>query len=280
MVGPETNAARLALLMNANPAWKDEMPRLVIGLLGLQSRGAWSTTTANVWGGLAVDRFSARFERDTPTGQTAIQWQRDNQTSGGVQTVDWDKLKAGTVPPPVSLPWLAQAAPGSDSGRDVLRLDQGGAGKPWATIQSLAAVPLKAPFSAGYRVTRTVQVQDAADKSGDNFVRGAVLRVRLVVSDPLPGGATVLGGGLGRDSAIATQGERSEGAMPAFEERAQDVYRAYYDYLPKGQHRIEYTVRLNNVGKFATPPTRVEAMYEPAMYGESPNAPVQVIPAK
>ncbi|MGR9580690.1 alpha-2-macroglobulin family protein, partial [Pandoraea sputorum] len=115
--------------------------------------------------------------------------------------------------------------------RDVLRLDQGGAGKPWATIQSLAAVPLKAPFSAGYRVTRTVQVQDAADKSGDNFVRGAVLRVRLdidaqadmrwvVVSDPLPGGATVLGGGLGRDSAIATQGERSEGAMPAFEERA------------------------------------------------------------
>nr|WP_312024450.1 alpha-2-macroglobulin family protein [Pandoraea apista] len=291
MVGPETNAARLALLMNANPAWKDEMPRLVIGLLGLQSRGAWSTTTANVWGGLAVDRFSARFERDTPTGQTAIQWQRDNQTSGAVQTVDWDKLKAGTVPPAVSLPWLSNAASGTDSARDVLRLEQTGAGKPWATIQSLAAVPLKAPFAAGYRVTRSVQVQDAADRSGDSFVRGAVLRVRLdidaqadmrwvVVSDPLPGGATVLGGGLGRDSAIATQGEKSEGAMPAFEERAQDAYRAYYDYLPKGQHRIEYTVRLNNVGKFATPPTRVEAMYEPAMYGETPNAPVQVVPAK
>jgi uncharacterized protein YfaS (alpha-2-macroglobulin family) len=208
-----------------------------------------------------------------------------------VQTVDWDKLKAGTVPPAVSLPWLSQAAAGKDSARDVLRLDQTGAGKPWATIQSLAAVPLKAPFSAGYRVTRSVQVQDAADRSGDRFVRGAVLRVRLdidaqadmrwvVVSDPLPGGATVLGGGLGRDSVIATQGEKSEGAMPAFEERAQDAYRAYYDYLPKGQHRIEYTVRLNNVGKFATPPTRVEAMYEPAMYGETPNAPVQVVPAK
>ncbi|BET12465.1 MG2 domain-containing protein [Pandoraea sputorum] len=291
MVGPETNAARLALLMNANPAWKDDMPRLVIGLLGLQSRGAWSTTTANVWGGLAVDRFSARFERDTPTGQTTVQWQRDNQTSGGVQSVDWDKLKAGAVPPTVSLPWLSNAAAGTDNARDVLRLEQTGAGKPWATIQSVAAVPLKAPFAAGYRVTRSVQVQDAADKSGESFVRGAVLRVRLdidaqadmrwvVVSEPLPGGAMVLGGGLGRDSVIATQGEKSEGAMPAFEERAQDAYRAYYDYLPKGQHRIEYTVRLNNVGKFATPPTRVEAMYEPAMYGETPNAPVQVVPTK
>lgn len=291
MVGPQVNAARLALLMNDNPAWKDDMPRLIIGLLGMQERGAWSTTTANLWGSLAVDRFSARFERDTPTGHTAVQWLRDNQTAGGVQTVDWDKLKAGATASPVALPWLAQAtAANAANGRDVVRLEQSGAGKPWATIQSLAAVPLKAPFAAGYRVTRTVDVQDAGDRSAQGYVRGAVLRVRIdidaqadmrwvVVSDPIPGGATVLGGGLGRDSVIATQGEKSEGAAPAFEERATDAYRAYYDYLPKGQHRIEYTVRLNNVGKFAVPPTRVEAMYEPAMYGETPNAPVQVVAA-
>jgi hypothetical protein len=39
---------------------------------------------------------------------------------------------------------------------------------------------------------------------------------------------------------------------------------------------MEYTVRLNNVGDFALPPTRVEAMYAPEMFGEAPNARVKV----
>jgi uncharacterized protein YfaS (alpha-2-macroglobulin family) len=43
---------------------------------------------------------------------------------------------------------------------------------------------------------------------------------------------------------------------------------------------MEYTVRLNNVGDFALPPSRVEAMYAPEMFGEVPNARVQVVPAQ
>ena len=31
---------------------------------------------------------------------------------------------------------------------------------------------------------------------------------------------------------------------------------------------MEYTVRLNNVGDFALPPSRVEALYAPEMFGE------------
>ena len=43
----------------------------------------------------------------------------------------------------------------------------------------------------------------------------------VVVSDPVPAGATLLGSGLGRDSAIATRGEQREGrAWLAYEERA------------------------------------------------------------
>ena len=36
---------------------------------------------------------------------------------------------------------------------------------------------------------------------------------------------------------------------------------------------------LNNPGHFQLPPTRVEALYAPAIFGESPNAPVVVHPA-
>ena len=62
----------------------------------------------------------------------------------------------------------------------------------------------------------------------------------------------------------------------AYEERSFESFRAYYEYLPKGKLKMEYTVRLNNPGVFNLPPTRVEALYAPEMFGEAPNAPVQV----
>ena len=118
--------------------------------------------------------------------------------------------------------------------------------------------------------------------------RGDLLRVTLdvtastdmtwvVVSDPIPAGASILGSGLGRDSLLATQGEQTRAqnrsaAWPAFEERSFEAYRSYYRYLPRGTVQLRYTLRLNNVGDFAVPPTRVEALYAPELFGEAPNA--------
>ena len=51
-----------------------------------------------------------------------------------------------------------------------------------------------------------------------------------------------------------------------------------YEHLPRGKHVIEYSLRLNNPGRFALPPTRVEAMYAPETFGEAPNAAVEVAP--
>ncbi len=63
-----------------------------------------------------------------------------------------------------------------------------------------------------------------------------------------------------------------------FVERAFDGFRAYYDFVPKGRFRIEYTMRPSLAGRFALPPTRVEALYAPDVFGEIPNAPVEVAP--
>jgi len=101
----------------------------------------------------------------------------------------------------------------------------------------------------------------------------------VVVDDPVPGGASILGSGLGRDSAIDSAGEQvDDHGWLAYQERRLDAFRAYYRYLPKGRFSIEYTVRLNNPGTFQLPQTRVEAMYAPEMFGESPNAAVVVRP--
>jgi alpha-2-macroglobulin len=101
----------------------------------------------------------------------------------------------------------------------------------------------------------------------------------VVVNDPIPSGATILGTGLGGDSQLLTQGEKKQGwVWPAFEERTFDAFHAYYRFVPKGKFALEYTVRLNNDGTFNLPTTRVEAMYAPEMFGELPNARVEVMP--
>ncbi|KXU92645.1 alpha-2-macroglobulin [Caballeronia megalochromosomata] len=283
MTGTETNAARTALIFADAPGWKDEMPRVVAGLLALQKNGAWQTTTANLWGVLAVGKFSRLFESTPVTGHTSI------QLGTSTENVNWST--AATSAPSsatpatktantrsVMLPWSAGS----------LTLTQDGTGKPWATIESLAAIALKAPFAAGYRIAKTVTPVDPAVKGV--LSRGDIVRVHLdidaqsdmtwvVVNDPIPAGATILGSGLGRDSEAATSGEKQDrGAWPAFVERGFDGYRAYYDYLPKGKLTVEYTMRLNNPGTFGLPPTRVEALYAPSSFGALPNAPVVVKP--
>jgi uncharacterized protein YfaS (alpha-2-macroglobulin family) len=179
------------------------------------------------------------------------------------------------------------AAPSSPStGRDRLTVTHEGTGRPWLTLQALAAVPATAPRAAGYTLRKTVTPVEQA--TAGRFTRGDILRVRLeitagadmswvAVTDPIPGGAAILGGGLGRDSRIATQGETASGrGQAAFEERGAESYRGYYAFLPRGVTTLDYTVRLNNAGDFALPASRVEAMYAPEVFGELPNARVAI----
>jgi uncharacterized protein YfaS (alpha-2-macroglobulin family) len=269
MDGPDANAARLLLAAVDSPAWQGELPQILNGALARQRSGAWSTTTANLWGVLALERFAAKFEATPVAGRSTLQWAETTRTQ------DWQAVPAGSTH---SLPWPIAAAP--------FTARHEGAGRPWLALQTLAAVPLQAPLAAGYRVSRSVTAVER--KRPDAWSRGDVLRVRLdvealgdmawvVFSDPVPTGATLLGSGLGRDSSIATQGERREGrAWPAYEERGFDTWRAYYEWLPRGKHVIEYTLRLNASGRFGLPPTRVEAMYAPESFGESPNAALEV----
>ena len=305
MQNGDVNTARLMLAVMDDPTWKDDMGRLANGFIGRQQAGAWHTTTANLWGGLALEKFSARFEATPVSGTTKA------TMSGNTSSVDWSKVervKASDMTGAAhQTTWFgAPASPGNlknndmflawgkAGGKENLAVTHQGPGKPWLTLQSVAAIQLKAPFAAGYAITKTVTPVEQANKSlpAGQYTRGDVLRVTLevnasadmtwvAITDPIPGGATILGSGLGRDSEIATQGEKqSGGGWPAFEERSFESFRSYYQYLPKGTVTMEYTVRLNNVGDFALPPSRVEAMYAPEMFGEYPNARVKVVQSR
>jgi hypothetical protein len=269
MISTDSNAVRALIELVDRNAWREDVPRLVRGAVGRQQRGHWNTTVANAWGVLAMEKFSAAFESTPVSGETAIRY------GGERDSVRWAPAGA---PPERKLPWQSGALP--------LSIAHRGAGRPWAIVRATAALPLAAPQRAGFAIARSVTPVE--QRTPGTWTRGDVARVRLeidaqsdmswvVVDDPVPGGATVLGSGLGGQSQILTAGEQSEGhAWPAFEERRFDAFRAYYRFVPKGRFAVEYTVRFNNPGTFVLPATRVEAMYAPEMLGELPNPSVAV----
>jgi uncharacterized protein YfaS (alpha-2-macroglobulin family) len=282
MANGDVNAVRLLLAVSSRAGWKDDVPRLVAGALQRQQFGHWSTTPANAWGVLAVEAFSRHFESEAVGGRTTAGFD-----AGKPQSLDWAaQPQGGTLALGWPAPKVGAASAPLSSGE--LKVTHEGAGKPWMTVVSKAAVPVVQPFSAGYRITKTVTPVEQKAKGASS--RGDVVRVTLqidaqadmtwvVVSDPIPAGATLLGSGLGRDSALQTEGERRDDrGWLAYEERSFEAFRAYYRYLPKGPLTLEYTLRLNNPGDFGLPQTRVEAMYAPEMFGESPNPRLAVKP--
>jgi uncharacterized protein YfaS (alpha-2-macroglobulin family) len=274
MVSTDSNAVRALLELQDRKDWREDVPRLVRGALGRQLRGHWNTTVANAWGVLAMEKFSAMFESTPVTGVTALRY---GAQSGNV---DWMSKEVKNGVSETKFDWQA--------GQQPLTAMHTGTGKPWMITRATAALPLSGPLFTGYRITRSVTPVE--QQQPGKWMRGDVARVRLeleaqsdmtwvVVEDPVPGGATILGSGLGGQSQVLTQDEKGEGwASPAYEERRFEVFRSYYRFVPKGRWVVEYTVRLNNPGTFLLPATRVEAMYAPEMFGEIPLQPVTVEP--
>ncbi|HRH81500.1 MAG TPA: MG2 domain-containing protein [Thiobacillaceae bacterium] len=266
MASADTLAAKGLAAVLELPGWRDDIDRLAAGALLRQSNGHWDTTTANAWGSLAMERYTRLREAVKPGGRSTVILGRQGRL------VDWEKFPRGAT---AFLP-LPDAP-------DTLKLRHEGPGAPVVSVSTLAAVPLTAPVNRGYRVNR--EVLPVEQKNPGRYSRGDVLRVRLkvdaaadmgwvVVEDPLPPGASILGTGLGREgrnqSAILSAGEQTQGAWPAWQERLFQTYRAYYAWVPKGGFGLEYTLRLNSDGDFQLPPTRVEAMYAPEMSSEAP----------
>ena len=273
MQNGDVNAARLSLLTLTDPAWNSDSGRLLTGLIARQQKGAWSTTTANLWGSLALEQFAKVREATPVTGKIGASL---GETLSVVEM-------STESPASMVLAW-----PVNDQ-TATLRITPLGTGRPWVGIQSLAAIPLTAPRYAGFQLKRSVNPIEQADKTlpPGTFSRGDIVRITLefnastemtwvALTDAIPAGATILGSGLGRDSQIATNGEKQEtNAWLAYQERSLEGLRAYYEYVPAGISKLQYTIRLNSSGSFSLPATRVEAMYAPEMFGETPN--VQVI---
>ena len=249
------------------PGWQDEAPKMMVGVALRQARGHWDTTTANAWGTIAARKFAGLYPAEAISGTTTL------ALAGGTVSKAWPlavDLRRASFPLP------AMQTP--------LRLSQSGGGGPWASVSVSAAVPLTKTLNAGYKMTRQVDVVQARTKGV--LTRGDVLKVTItveasaernwvVINDPIPAGATIIGD-LGGQSSMLGQITGTDGVQPSYVERGNDAWRGLFAWVPAGKFSVAYTLRLNAAGRFSLPPSRVEAMYSPAIRAAVPNAPVTV----
>ena len=249
------------------PAWDGETPKMMVGAALRQRRGAWDTTPANAWGTIVARRFATLFPASAVTGTTSVSLGGASRTQGWPMASDAAPLRLA-----------AMAGP--------LMLTQSGGAGPWASVSLSAAVPLTQPLYAGYRMSKTTEM--VLQKTKGRLTRGDVMKVTItvdatadrnwvVVSDPVPPGGTIIGDLGGQSQLLGTLGaDGNSGMSPSYVERARDAWRGYFAWVPRGRFVVSYAVRLNGVGRFGLPPTRVEAMYSPEIRAALPNARIEV----
>jgi uncharacterized protein YfaS (alpha-2-macroglobulin family) len=270
--------ARLLLAVLDDKNWQVEVPLLVRGLLRRQQNGHWQGTQSNLWGGFVVKRFNDNMAQVTGTSsaqlgtaQQSFTWPQNPQAP--VERVEFNRTQGD-----INLAWPTQATP--------LKITHQGEGSPWVRVSTALRAPVTQAQNKGYSISKNI-VPIQQKVKGEWHI-GDVMRVELsfqsnqemgwvVVNDPIPAGATLLGRGLKRDSQLLDSGTNDW--WPVYVEYAADAYRAYYEYLPyEAKWQSAYTVRLNQAGTFKLPATRVEAMYAPDVYGLKPNDDVVVKP--
>lgn len=263
MSSDDEAAAKLLVATLGRPGWQNDSGKMMVGLGMRQVRGHWDTTTANAWGTIAARKFMGLYPAAAITGTTTATLGTTMITRG------WPLAE-----PQRAFSFALPSAPLS------LVMQQSSGAGPWALVSIKAAVPLKAPLSAGYKMTRKVEVIQA-HKQGQ-LTRGDVVKVTItvdataernwvVISDPVPTGGTVMGGLGGQSSMLAEQAGNGTGVQPSYIERGNDAWRAYFSWVPRGSFTVSYVMRLNSAGNFNLPATRVEAMYSPEIRAQLPN---------
>lgn len=224
---------------------------LSVGLVNASAK-AWyvGATMMNV--AIGLKQFARAFEATPVRGNALIEIPEQSAR----QAVDWEK----SVTADLKTLWTAPRA--------TLKVTQTGPGQPWLGVQALSAVPRKTPLAQGLMVDKTIRniTRDSGFKAGD------ILEVTLKVNasntlrhvglnDPIPAGSNILSEAYGSFSS----GEKSYLG-----------YKIYFDYLPIGETVVRYQYQLNNPGTFQLPPTRIEGLFMPSIFGETPNPRLKV----
>jgi len=268
----EAFARAIIYLMSIN-ADDTTLGKMVNGFLNRFERGYLYNTTANAYAAVALRLFSKRYRSDINESILSVGFNCNNYTEKIKndfvnRTFIFDILKDNSVV-------------GGDIFVDCLRnmedtlYFEDGKNEYWVKILLEEEAPLTTPVFKGFKIKK--EYLDNNGMPQKVFKQSDSVRVRItiepdsyyknfVVIDPLVTGSQVEG--------------RIVKAPPDYIDYYWDYtysdvrdgfIRVYYEYANSNKIVFEYSIRLNSKGTFTLPPTRVELMYMPDVYGEIPN---------
>jgi uncharacterized protein YfaS (alpha-2-macroglobulin family) len=268
-------------------------PRITRRLLALrQQDGAWRTTQEDGWSLLAL----ADYRRLQESGQGALEARTrlggtdlleskfargairedkvfvsaDTLASRG-PTLSFD-ARGGTLYYSAELKYATSALPtkARDEGLFVTKYVRGVA--PAAVSDSLAVIPKRSADAVNAGELVIV----------DLLFESAEPRDHVVIDDPLPAGLEALDYDLDTTSKASRDAETKDvdpkatflgttfRTAKARREVRDDRVVTVFDRIQPGMYRVRYLARATSIGSFIVPPTRIEAMYAPEVYGRTP----------
>ena len=270
------------------------MPMKIVRAI-TQSRGRrdyFENTQENVFCLNAIVDYANAFEQHEPRMQVRVAL--DAKPLGATQ------FRAQRDPMVMMRHALSEAERGQ---RHMLSIEKQGAGRLYYStrLRYSPLAPAASRVNAGIEVRREYAVErngiftlldsPAEIRRGelvrvDLFVSVPTARHFVVVNDPIPGGLEAVNTDLATSSAhdarkaafqtSATSWFHQRNDWTAFgryhysfyhQELRFDAARFYADYLPAGHYHLSYSAQAIATGSFDAPPTHVEEMYDPDVYG-------------
>ncbi len=293
-----SEALVLWALLNAQPA-HPLGAALAQGILDRRDGGQWQNTQEAAYSLLALDAYR-RAQESTPPHFEAAVWLGDRQLARGV-------FESASSAPQLSHLELAALPPKPEN----LVFQKQGAGALFYSLRlryaprELPSTPLERGFAV-QKSQRSVPVAALEQALGelpnparssqsfaggdlvlvDLLVTAPSLRHYVVIEDPLPAGLEAIDASLATSSAdldVEARAPQDSADHPSpfqsswyRQELRDDRVLFFVDHMPAGIYHYRYLARATTLGSFVLPPTRVEEMYQPEVFGRTAAGQVEV----
>ncbi|HZF52893.1 MAG TPA: MG2 domain-containing protein [Polyangiaceae bacterium] len=303
-----TSALILRALLAARPS-HPLAAKLAMGLLADRRGGAWRSTQETAWSLLALDDYRRAQEKSSPDFVAHV-FLGPNE----VHTATFRDRSTAQVRTSLPAAKIAQA------GNAAIAFDVDGSGKLFyeARLRYARKELPSAPLDRGFFVKKTLRpvtaealekalsiVPDASVRalSGGDLVLADIVVVTpsprefVVIDDPLPAGLEAVDArlattarGLDVDAYGGADDEEPGWNDESFDqadapwsfvrELRDDRVVFFVDHMAAGLFRYRYLARATTLGSFVLPPTRVEEMYTPEVFGRTGADRITVAPKK
>jgi alpha-2-macroglobulin len=271
---------------------------LARGVLERRQAGRWRSTQESAYALLALDAYRRTHEAEPPRFEAAVRFGERSLLGASFESASaqpkslsvgmaelrqlsgnllFEKTGQGTLYYEARLAYAPRDLP-------VDPLERGfSLQKSWRRVDPDAlGSALAQPFDPAARQASL----SGADLVLVDLVIGAPsLRHFVVIDDPLPAGFEAV------DASLATTAPSLDLTQnPAATESASSGFRSswfrrelrddrvvfFIDEMPAGLYRYRYLARATSLGQFVVPPTRVEEMYQPEVFGRSGASSIEI----